>query len=283
MTRSIKRWKSRFAERFRRVKVYYFFYLKRLHQTSHHLSKPVIVSLTSYPERYNVLHLTLMSLLTQDVQADMLVLWVHHKDFDLLPDAVVRLQRKGLVIEVTDEDIKSYTKLIPSLRKYKDCFLVTADDDVCYSREWLEVLLEGYVESSKEVVCHRAHLIRLDENGHPLPYADWEFDTTLSVADPRVFPTGVAGVLYPPQCFDPEVLNVSALVQLAPDADDIWFYSMFRRNRFLGRKVEGRFAVKTWSGTQNNALWRKNLTKKQNDRQLHNIIEVYGKPSFDLS
>lgn len=278
MIHRIRSWKGRFAERFRRARVYFSFYVNRPFQSPHHLSKPVIISLTSYPKRFNVLHLTLRSLLAQKMKADKVVLWLYHKDVDALPKSVLRLRKEGLDIEVTEKDLKSYTKLIPSLRTYKGCYLVTADDDLYYPPDWLKVLVEGCDETKTEVVCHRAHYIRMNDNGYPLPYAEWDFDTSFDSADPYVFPTGVAGTLYPPDCFSPEVLNESSFLKLAPHADDIWFYSMFRKNRISCRKVGKRFDIKNWYGTQDDALWKNNLEKGHNDVQLQKIIDVYGKP-----
>ncbi len=46
---------------------------------------------------------------------------------------------KGLTIDWC-EDIKSYKKLIPTLKKYPDAIIVTADDDLIYDNKWLEQL-----------------------------------------------------------------------------------------------------------------------------------------------
>lgn len=280
MIHRISSWKGRLAERSRRARVYFSFYVNRPFQSPHHLSKPVIISLTSYPERFNVLHLTLRSLLAQKVKADKVVLWLYHKDVNALPKSVLRLRNKGLDIEVTEKDLKSYKKLIPSLRTYKGCYLVIADDDLYYPPDWLKVLVEGYDETKTEVVCHRAHYIRTNDNGYPLPYAKWDFETSFDSADPYVFPTGGAGTLYPPDCFSPEVLNESFFLKLAPHADDIWFYSMFRKNGFVCRKAGKRFFIKTWKGTQVGALWKANINKGENDKQMKNIINVYGNPIY---
>ncbi|MEF9929280.1 MAG: hypothetical protein RR804_15760, partial [Massilia sp.] len=189
----------------------------------------VVVSLTSYPPRFSTLHWTLKSLLSQSYAADRVVLWIAHADIALLPPAVTRLQRAGLEIIACD-DTKSYKKMIPLLQQGCASAIVTADDDVFYWRDWLQQLVQARVPGKLEVICHRMHRIRLDANGLPVSYNEWEFETSNAESSPLNFPTGIGGVLYPANVFGPEILNVPAFTALCPRGDDIWFWWMASMN-----------------------------------------------------
>ena len=67
------------------------------------------------------IHYTLYSLLNQTVKPDEVVLWLAKEQFpngnDDIPPAVLDLQKNGLTIKWC-EDLRSYKKLIPSLKEY---------------------------------------------------------------------------------------------------------------------------------------------------------------------
>src|SRR6185312_7028817 len=83
----------------------------------HGLHGELIVSLTSYPARFGVLGKTIKSLLSQTIRPDRTVLWVAHNDFVEIPTAVRNLEQHGLEIRLC-EDIRSYKKIVPSLRQW---------------------------------------------------------------------------------------------------------------------------------------------------------------------
>ena len=51
----------------------------------HSLDKELIVSLTSYPKRFDILPITIQSLLNQTVKPDRIILWLYEKDYFRLP------------------------------------------------------------------------------------------------------------------------------------------------------------------------------------------------------
>lgn len=235
----------------------------------------VIISLTSYPPRFPVLHLTLMSLLSQRGSNHAVVLWVAHADIELLPLAVKGLAKYGLIIQACD-DLRSYKKLIPALQQYPESIVVTADDDAFYWRDWLAELLAAYRPGEKEVVCHRMHYVRLSPEGDVLPYLQWDFDSESVRASNLNFPTGIGGVLYPPGIFHIDVLDVKKIEKLCPQGDDIWFFWMARMAGAKTKRVMGRHDLHCWEGSQDVALWRSNATGGKNDEQIKNMIKEYG-------
>ena len=103
----------------------------------------LIVSLTSYPERMYDIHYCLYSLLTQTLKPDEVILWLAKEQFPNeekdISQKVLKLKDNGLSIKFC-EDIKSYKKIIPTLREYPNEIIVTADDDLYYKENWLEKL-----------------------------------------------------------------------------------------------------------------------------------------------
>lgn len=242
---------------------------------AHSLPSTLIISLTSYPARFNKLHLTLKCLLSQSMSADKVILWVAHQDKAALTPAILNLQKAGLEIGYCD-DLRSYKKIIPTLQRHPDSFIVTADDDLYYWTTWLEELVDNYDGSRKEVVCHRAHRIRLDSNGLALPYSQWEYEIDSSAASPFIFPTSGAGVLYPPKVFFSKIQDASIFKKICPQADDIWLYWMIRLNAVSARKINQKRNLICWEDTQIISLFHANVIGGGNDEQFSAMIQMYG-------
>lgn len=186
----------------------------------------LIVSLTSFPGRINTVHKTINTILQQTERPDRVILWLAEEQFpnknNDLPNELLNLQQHGLEI-CWCNDIRSYKKLIPTLRLYPEAVIVTADDDVYYSQNWLELLYQSYKKWPNFIHCHRDTKIYLEGN---------EFKTIPGGKEKYPCPTylhklvGIGGVLYPPHCLHPDVLNEHLFTTLAPTNDDIWFWLM---------------------------------------------------------
>lgn len=190
--------------------------------------KPIIVSLTSFPARINIVDQCIISLLSQSIKPNKVVLWLAEEQFPHrekgLPNNLLKLKDYGLEIEWCD-DIRSYKKLIPALKKYSDCIIVTADDDNIYDFRWLELLYLGYMKYPKSIQCHRATKFYFDhkKNAFNIISGGEDFYKYPSFLNKLV---GLGGVLYPPNCFYKDILNEDLFKELAPTSDDIWFWLM---------------------------------------------------------
>ncbi|MBX7497190.1 hypothetical protein K3172_15125 [Qipengyuania sp. 6B39] len=247
----------------------------------HGLGRPLAVNLTSYPPRFATLHLTLDSLLKQEVRPDAIRLWIARDDFADLPLEVLKYGKR-IEIRPTD-DLRSYKKLVPALAEHAEEFNVVVDDDAYYNRYWLRQLVEGYDPANPSSVCHIAFRIRSGADGLPLPYMQWKFD----VRDERarlisgdLLPIGLGGVLYPPNAFHEDATRVALFQELAPDADDLWFFAMARLNGLATKKVGPRFLPILWPGTRENSLWQNNRGVL-NDRAIAKLVDRYGPALFD--
>ena len=246
----------------------------------HGLSGEVVVSLTSYPARFQTLHLTLRSLLDQTVAVDRTVLWIAEKDAPLLPEKVRSLAAHGLEIK-TCADIGSYKKLVPALLHWPEATIITADDDLYYHHDWAAELVDTARREPGKIIAHRVHLSLLGQDLALLPYLSWVHCTKRRDDDPPnglLFPTTGAGVLYPPASLDAHATDVATFMELCPTADDIWFFWMARlvdsEMRGMGRVP----ALVTWNGSQDEALHRINVDGRANDRQIALMTSQFGKP-----
>ncbi|MDQ3479320.1 MAG: glycosyltransferase family 2 protein [Pseudomonadota bacterium] len=245
----------------------------------HELGGKLLVSLTSYPARFETLPLTLRSLLRQNLHADEVILWIAHGDLALLPRQVRDLESAGLSIRGCD-DLRSYKKLIFALAENPGAFIVTADDDIFYPPTWLERLVEAFDPAQPAITCMRAHRLRSGADGSLAPYQSWGWevrDEASSRASVDILPTGNGGILYPPQSLHPDVLDREAFLQLAPTADDLWFYWMGRRAGSRYKVADTSFRLIAWPYPEDQTLAGQNI-EGGNDRQIRALEARYGNP-----
>ncbi len=253
---------------------------------------PVVVSLTTYGNRIHDVFLVIESLMQQTVKADKIVLWLDEAEFSpsTIPHSLCLQQQRGLEIGYCP-NLKSYKKLIPSLKKYPEAVIITVDDDVLYPHDFIERLVAAHRLDPESVWFNRGNLMRLAADGSPLPYEQWSKldDNTnqttwadaplLHEGTPLAFPTGNGGVLYPPHVLDAEVMRDDLFMQLCPSADDIWFKLMTFKNGRLSRLAlrEKPFAhaFTTLPDHQDMALNRINIDQNRNDLQLKAVMEHY--------
>lgn len=247
-------------------------------QHKHHLSAPVILSLTSHPPRFWCLALTLQCLLRQTVKPDHLILWVAHDDEPQLPRSVLDLQRYGLQIESVD-DWKSYKKLLPAIEKFGfDVNHVIVDDDMYQSPRWLETLLAGPVPD--EVVCHFGRYWR-DEDGHIPTYREWPAMPPGAVSECG-FLIGHGGVWCPPNSLGSEVCNYALAKELCPMQDDIWltWHALMHGKRI--RRTDSPTRRFSWPGADANGVAlsdQNNPPEGGNDLAVKRMIAHYGFPA----
>lgn len=246
----------------------------------------VIISLTSYPERICGVHLTLYSLLLQSFKPDLVVLWLAEEQFPLkekgLPKKLLFLKRYGLSIQWC-KNLGSYKKLIPSLIKYPNSVIVTADDDVYYEQDWLQKLFSSYKKDPRSIHCHRAFRIEFDKEGNIIPYDSWKVVQPNSGPSLLNLQTGMGGVLYPPYSLNRLVLEEDIFKKVASTGDDIWFWAMAVKNKTRINLVANNVAdvVDTFPERLHfenggSALFKLNCHQKMNDIMLCNVFKEFN-------
>jgi hypothetical protein len=240
---------------------------------------PLIVSLTTYEARISKVHLCIESLLRQDLKPDAIILWLANDiPRELISSSLRRQERRGLQIRFS-VDLRSFMKIVPTLKEYPDAAIVTCDDDMIYPHDWLDRLYGAYVEEPHYIHCHRAHLITRRSHGQIADYGDWEY-LAPGVEGPSslLFPTGVGGVLYPPGSLAEECTDDETFLALCPTQDDVWLKAMAVKQGTLAKKVapDSR-EFETIRGTQKQALSYINTGEDgQNDAQVRAVFERYG-------
>jgi hypothetical protein len=205
--------------------LFFFFFFKIILSNDIFKNNNIILSLTSHPGRIKSVHIAIESLLNQSLKPDKIILWLTKSQFPNenkdLPNNILKLIEKNLFIEYYDKDIKSYTKLIPTLKKYPNNLIVTADDDIIYKNDWLENLYKTHLKYPKDIIAHRITKFIIKNKSFKTIGGGKDYYKKPSFLN-KV--TGVGGVLYFPNCFYKDILNEELFMKLAPTNDDIWFW-----------------------------------------------------------
>ena len=190
----------------------------------------IIVSLTSFPERINIATKTAMTLLTQTMKPDCVVLWLAPEQFPNgekdLPQELLNLKQYGLTIDWY-KDIRSYKKIIPTLIKYPDAIIITTDDDIYYAPDTVESLYKSYIEHPQEIQAHRCDWLSVENDTITWAKTKELFsDKHRNESSFRQRLTGYGAVLYPPNCLYKDVTNEELIAKTIPTHDDIWLWAM---------------------------------------------------------
>ena len=246
----------------------------------------IIVSLTSFPERINEVKFTIYSLLNQKLKPDKLVLWLASDEFknkeEDLPVSLLNLTKNGLSIRWYEKNIKSYKKLIPSLKSFPNSIIVTADDDIFYPENWLFDLFEEHKMHPLDVICTRSRKIFINEDNTIAEYNKWIISKNEEKSSFFNFFTGAGGVLYPPNSLDERVLNEELAMELCPSTDDIWFWAMTVLNGRKIKLIKNNLSSLTFLNpfrelnlNNQKALWKVNVGNNENDIQIKILFEKF--------
>ena len=239
----------------------------------------VIVSLTSYPARIGTVHLTVKTLLNQTIRPKAVILWLAKDQFsgeeNDLPKSLLKLKDKGLTIRFCD-DLRPHKKYYYVMQENPDAYVITADDDILYPENLIELLMSTSKKYPGSVVCTWAHEIVPDENGDVYSADKWLYSREGTEPSYTLIPTGVGGVLYPPHCLSEEVFNKAAIEKLCLNADDLWLKAMALINGTKAVRVD-RPAKVYFSilKTQKSGLYYDNALEDRNSVAWRNIMEAY--------
>lgn len=179
--------------------------------------RKIIVSLTSFPARFEKLHLVIRSLLVQTMPPDAIILYLDD-DVEELPDSLRKLEKYGLQIEWRPGRIKPHKKYYYAIKEHPDDIVVTVDDDVMYPAELIESLYKTHRRFPDCVVATRAHRILFNNHKTIRSYNNWHWaDEHRNKPSLALMATGVGGVLYPPRCMNEELLNQKLFLKLSPN------------------------------------------------------------------
>lgn len=188
----------------------------------------VVVSLTSFPKRFQTLHLVVEGLLRQSVRPDHIVLYLtaaQVPEVEKLPRKLLALRKRGLEIRLCPDEIRSHTKYFYAMQEFPDDIVITVDDDLFYRSDLVESLLQCHKEHPGHIIANWVKRINSDTDR----YAWWPDVTDRPQSSNRFLLLGVSGVLYPPKSLHPDVFDADNIKALSLTADDVWLSAMALR------------------------------------------------------
>lgn len=242
----------------------------------------IVVSLTSYGRRVAdcVVYYTLVSLLRQKEQPSRIIMWLSESEWnnDKLPRKLKKLIDRGVEIRYCKE-MRSYKKLIPTLKICPDSNILTVDDDIIYTKDTVSLVWRMYKQIPNTVICLNASM-PIIKNGIPSNYASWN-SLKKSERGLCIFPIGCGGVLYPKGALHRDVMREDVFTKLCPYADDIWFWFCCLLN-----ETDKIYLRKPYSDLSFDALYQYfhrgaalthiNRFQHANDKQFKDLFEYYN-------
>jgi len=273
----LKKWFWQLEEYFYEWKTRYFIKPERVNAVKSGLNSSLVVSLTSYPPRYPKLELTLKCLLSQSIKPDELILWVAKNDYEALPSSVLQLENTFSYFNIRScDDLGSYKKIIPTLQLWPDSFIVTADDDVYYPKNWLSGLVEAARLAPDRVSGYRLHEITFNLDGNISPYRLWRHNVAANTQSEHLFATGCGGIIYPPNTLHSDVADIKTILSICQNADDVWLYWMLQRGGASVGSVGKQLNVVSWRGSAQTSLTQENYLNNRNDIIIKSLVNHFG-------
>ena len=239
----------------------------------------LVISLTSYGNKLQLLYLTIESLFRQTVKPNKIILWLDQTKYDTyesIPVALHKQEERGLEIRLC-EDVRSYTKLVPALLNYPDSIIISVDDDIIYPIDFIERLYRAYQKDSSKIYFYRGHYVLFNEDGTPRPYIEWVLKGAKG-CDIYNFPTGVSGILYPPHCYHEDMTNKDLFLKLCPYADDVWFKAMTMLKGTLCEQIPTPHFDRLFIPLdidETSSLQSINVVRGGNDKQIKAVFDYY--------
>lgn len=269
-----------------KLKVVYDIRLRKAVGLSSRQENSVIVSLTSYGNRVKGSAVyTVYSLLRQSVRPERVVLWLDEKEFNSqnLPDDLRFLCDYGLEVRF-GKDIGPYTKIIHSLSAFPNKHIITADDDLFYTKNFVEEFVDAHRKHPQAIITGYAKMPMTNGKHQIAPYGEWaeyhHVPASFQYNSATLFPLGWGGVLYPSHVFDDEATNEAVFMSLCPKADDIWLYIMGLRCHAEKRMLTDSRIAYYHTDLLRQYLTRDRLTATnrfggENDTQLQALLAHY--------
>lgn len=240
----------------------------------------VIISLTTYGERINELKYTLYSLVKQSIKPEKIIVNIAYEDEKYINTDLRDFEQFDVEFYLC-EDIRSYKKLIPTLKRYPDACIITTDDDIYYEKNWLKKLYEEHKKYPNDVCCHLVYKITHD-NDKINTYQKWIHNYKIYDSDRSIFLLGASGVLYPKGVFYKDILNNDLFMKLAPIADDMWFWFMVNLNEKSIRQIKKPYTnlrfinpYREYGISEGTTLMQQNVGENKNDIQFKAILDYY--------
>lgn len=243
---------------------------------------PIIVSLTSFPARIDLVWITIASIMNQSMKAGRIILWLSNEQYagddTDLPKSLIDLKKRGLEIKYCS-NLMPHKKYFYTMQENPEAVVVTIDDDIFYPENHLEMLWKKHLEYPNAVCCWYAHKIGYDGEGKILPYNEWESDVNgYTSPTMQLLAVGCGGVLYPVKEMPKELFQEEQIRKLCIMTDDLWLKSMeVLAGIPVVRCVDDSLIFYGFLQTRHKGLFADNADKDGNDIAMGKILESYPK------
>lgn len=239
---------------------------------------PIIVSLTSFPNRIFKVWLVIESILRQTEKPDQIILWLSKEQFgsiESLPQRLLKQQERGLVIVLKEGDLRSHKKYFYTLQEFPKAIMITLDDDIFYPSNTLSELFKWHHKFPNSIIARYGLKIKLTNNDLA-PYKEWEENYQQESPDFNVFFGSGGGTLFPPNSLSKEALNSHIFTTICMNADDVWLNTMCRLKKTKIYKINhNRCSLLPVLNQNNITLSRRNVQENLNDRQLRGVRKYF--------
>ena len=239
----------------------------------------IVVSLTSYGERINTVHLAIKSILANSVKPNRIILWLDEGTKGPLPQSLEDLVALGVEVRRGVINLRAHTKYFYALKEFPEAVVITIDDDEMYPADTIKTLLETHEAHSGCVCARRVHRMTLNGDiSELMPYNQWKWEWTYDT-EPRMdlIALGVGAVLYPPHLLRGKALDADAMRACSLANDDIWLkVNEVIENIPVAWAPNDRVHPWTIPNTQERALHSSNVAGGQNDMILRCVLRYFG-------
>lgn len=234
-----------------------------------------IISLTTYKGRINIVYVSLESIWDQSIKPSQVVLVLSSEEFKNemeLPKSLKRLIRRGLIVKFVEGNVKSFKKLVYT---YNVSNIITIDDDIIYPKWWYKKMLNAAENNPKTVISYGCKSLVYTEYRTFLPYRSFDF-TSSTKSSLLNLPIGAYGVFYPKNSLHPDLIKSELYMNLATNADDIWFKAMSMLNHVKSCQIFDKppFFCQTLF-SQKSALNQDNYYLDKNDIYIWKVFNFY--------
>lgn len=258
-------------------------YLAKPQKFSNKQNEKLIVSLTSFPARIDIVWIVIECLKRQTILPKKIILWLSEEQFPNgggIPTKLKDMEDDIFEIRLVPGDIRSHKKYLYAITEFPEDTIITVDDDVYYNSLMIEVLVNTSIKHPNCIIANKVSNISYASDGCILPYLQWGNKKKHSEKT-NLLQIGIGGVLYPPHCMHPLVTNEEVFSKVAPLADDIWLNSMARLMRTDVVKAPGNLLLLPIKSNSPSLSSVNNGNENMNDQQISQIRDYLRNNGYD--
>ena len=190
-----------------------------------------IVTMTSFPPRIHRLWIVIESILHQTVRPEAIYLWLSKEQFpslEGLPKRLLKLQARGVIICLRDEDLRSHKKYYYVIKEKPETDFVTVDDDILYPTNVLSDLVKFHEKNPKSIVGRYLTFNKISAN-YSIHRTEVQSEQIGQPSDNFFLGTG-GGAYFPSGSLPSVCLDKTAFMSVCRNADDVWLNVLARYN-----------------------------------------------------